>query len=143
MASRIQKRMAASLLKVSPKRIKFDQEALEDIREAITKADVRGLIKDKGIIRLQKKGIARKAPRKRSGHGSRKGKASARERPKDVWMARARAQRGMIKEFREKEILSRKDFQSLYRKIKGGYFRSRRHIKLFMEEHNMFISKAK
>ena len=45
-----QKRLAAYILKCSPKKVKFDETKLEEIKEAITKADIRGLIAQ-GIIR--------------------------------------------------------------------------------------------
>ena len=44
-----QKRLAAQLLKCSEKRIRFDPDKLSDIKEAITKIDIRGLINDKVI----------------------------------------------------------------------------------------------
>ncbi len=132
-----QKRLASKLLKASPKRIKFDSEALEEIKEAITKADLRGLIKDNAIIKKQKKGIAKKEKKKRSGPGSRKGKRSARESPKRAWINRARSQRALIRKLRDEKKLSTSDYRMLYLKIKGGFFRSKRHLKLFIDEHKL------
>ena len=44
-----QKRLAGQILKRSPKKIKLDPARLEDIKESITKADIRSLIIDKAI----------------------------------------------------------------------------------------------
>ena len=47
----IQKTLAAKVSRVSPKRVKLGTENLEDIKESITKNDIKGLIKD-GIITI-------------------------------------------------------------------------------------------
>ena len=38
-----QKRIAATILECSPSRVILDEERLEEIKEAITKTDIRGL----------------------------------------------------------------------------------------------------
>ena len=45
------KRLAAEILKTSQTKIKFVREALEDIKKAITRSDIRGLIAIKQIIK--------------------------------------------------------------------------------------------
>ena len=40
----VQRRLAAQMLKCGKNRVKFDPDSLEEIKEAITKADIRGLI---------------------------------------------------------------------------------------------------
>ena len=60
-----QKRLAAQMLKCSGKRVKFDTDRLDDIKEAITKVDIRGLIKDKAIIKIHSHGVSRGRARKR------------------------------------------------------------------------------
>ncbi len=141
-----QKKLAAKVLKVSPKRIKLNPARSEDIKEAITKTDIRGLIGDKAIIRKQKKGVSRarankikeqKAKGKRKGPGSRKGKKTTHTPKKETWMNKIRAQRKLLKELREKKLIDTKTFTNLYRKAKGGFFRSRKHIKLYIEEHRL------
>lgn len=146
MELKVQKRISASILKCSPKRVWFDEESLDDIKEAITKADLRSLI-SKGIIRIKpakvtSRGRARhravqRAKGRRKGHGSRKGKAGARLARKDNWKNMIRAQRDLIRYLKEKQIISRKDYRMLYSKCKGGFFRSRRHIRLFLEERGL------
>ena len=44
-----QKRLAAQILKCSKKRVKFDPDRSSDIKESITKADIRNLIKEEAI----------------------------------------------------------------------------------------------
>ena len=141
-----QKRLAAQVLKCSKKRVCFDQDRLEDIKEAITKADIRSLINDKTIKAKPVKGVSRARARKiavqkrkgrRKGLGSRKGKKTARLPKKVAWMNKIRIQRNFIKEIRSKKIIAKSNYQTLYLKAKGGFFRSKRHIKLYIEEHNL------
>ena len=144
----VQKRLAADILKCSKKRIVLDSERLEDIKEAITKADIKGLIIDKAVVKTQKKGVSRarakkrqiqKSAGKRKGHGKRKGKATARLPKKKAWAAKIRTQRKFIRELREKKIITQGVSRTLYMKSKGGYFRSRRHIKIYINEHSLTI----
>jgi len=143
---RLQKRLAADVLKCSEKRVWLDQDRLEDIKEAITKLDIRSLIVDGAIKEKPVKGIAKFRARKlalqkrkgrRKGVGSRKGRKTARLPRKDAWIGRIRMQRRFLKELREKGLVSTADYHSLYRKAKGGFFRSKRHVKLYIEEHRL------
>lgn len=138
-----QKRLAAQILKCSEKRIRFDPDRLSDIKEAITKVDIRGLIKDKAIRKMPAIGVSRGRARKRlvqrrkgkqRGAGSRKGSRSARLPSKREWINKIRAQRELLNKLKEKKIIDDKLYREFYLKSKGGFFRSRRHIKLYLEE---------
>jgi len=146
----VQKRLAGEIIGCSPKRVWFDETNLDDIKEAITKADIRSLI-NKGLIqekpaktnsrgRIRKTKIQKSKGRQR-GYGSRKGKSTARLSKKDVWMAKIRVQRVFIKMLRDKALVSKSIYSKLYMKCKGGYFRSKRHIKLYLEEHDLLNNK--
>ncbi|MFH1848729.1 MAG: 50S ribosomal protein L19e [archaeon] len=138
MRLKIQKRLAASILKASPKRVKFDTTRIEDIKEAITKEDVRKLLADKAITAKPKRGISRgRLTTSKQGAGSRKGKKTARLPQKGVWMAKIRAQRQLLKTLRDSGKIGKTIYHDLYRKSKGGFFRSVRHIKLYIEEHKL------
>jgi len=146
MQLKIQKRLAAQILKCSEKRIWLDSDRLEDIKEAITKADIKSLINDKSIKGKPVKGISKHRARKiavqkrkgrQKGLGSRKGKKTARLSKKSAWMNTIRLQRKFLKELRDKEIISKSSYQQLYKKAKSGFFRSKRHIKQYLEEHNL------
>ena len=146
----LQKRLASEVLKCSPKRVSFKADELTKIREAITKFDIRSLIKQGIIKKVPVKGVSRARAKKaqiqrrkgrKTGHGSRKAKASARLSPKTAWIARARAQRGLIKRMRTSGLLKNTSFRTLYAKIKGGFFRSKNHIKLYAKEQDMIQEK--
>jgi large subunit ribosomal protein L19e len=146
----VQKRLAASVSKRSKKKISIDNSRLEDVKEAITRFDIKSLIKDKAIKVMPIKGSSKVRIRKnqdqkkkgrRKGHGSRKGKATARLSKKDSWMIKIRNQREFLNELKSKDMLDNKVFRNLYNKTKGGYFRSKRHIKLYIEENSLIKKK--
>lgn len=142
----LQKRLAGTVLKVGPKRVRFDPARLNDIKNAITKEDIRQLISEGVISAVPERGISRSRAKKntvqkskglRKGYGKRKGRASARTPTKTTWINRVRAQRAFLKELKEKKMISSADFNEMYRKAKGGFFRSVRHVKLVVNEREM------
>ncbi len=146
----VQKRIASSLLKGSKKRVQFDSNRLEEIKEAITRADLKSLITSRAIAMKQKKGVSRarakiiqiqKAKGQKKGPGKRKGKATARTPRKELWITKIRTQRKFIKELKEKGLVSGETYRDLYMKSKGGFFRSKRHIKLYLTEQKLFLEK--
>ena len=143
---RNKKQLAARILKTSPEKVKFTTEALEEIKKAITRSDVRGLIAVKKITKDKSNQHSRAGARKinlqkrkgrRKGKGSKKGSKNSVTSKKDKWMSKIRAQRDFIKELRQKGLLSSTNYRSLYVKSKGGYFRNKRHIKLYLTEHSL------
>jgi len=144
---KVQKRLAAQILKCSEKRIVFHEERLDEIKESITRDDVRGLIQDRAIICTPKKGVSRVRANKRleqyrkgrrKGPGSKKGKANTHLPKKESWMNAVRLQRAFVAILKDKGHITKQSARDLYRKVKGGFFRNKRHIKLFAEEKNLF-----
>ncbi|MDP4012776.1 MAG: 50S ribosomal protein L19e [Candidatus Nanoarchaeia archaeon] len=146
-----QKRISASILKVGRNRVFFDPARLPEIKEAITRGDLKKLIADLAIQAKQENGTSRFRIRKnlkqkkkgrRKGQGSRKGTAKTRSHGKRKWINLIRVQRDFIKELRDKNLVTKATYHDLYGKTKGGMFRSKRHIKLYLEEHKL-IQNAK
>jgi len=141
---KVQKRLSSQLFGCSPDRVVFDNDRLEDIKQAITKRDLRLLIGDGAIskkagnftsrVRARKLALQKRKGR-RDGPGSRKGKFASRFKPKETWMNNIRVQREFIKLLLDNGIITRLAYRELYLKSKGGYFRSRRHIKLYLQDH--------
>lgn len=147
---RTQKRLAAQILNCSKKRIVLDEERLEEIKEAITKEDIRSLVKDGAIKRKPVKGICNVRTRKRKqqkrrgqrrGMGKRKGKSTARLPKKEAWMNKIRLQRKFLKELREKGVIKKSTYRELYSKANGGFFRNKRHLKLYITDNKMAVIK--
>ncbi len=140
------KALAAKIMKTSPKKVKFLADAIEDIKKAITRSDIRGLIAVKKIVKSGKNQHSRSGARKikaqkkkgrGKGTGRRKGSKHSIVSKKSKWIAKIRTQRVLLKELRDKSIISTKNYQMLCRKSKGGYFRNKRHIKLYLREQNL------
>ena len=149
---RHKKQLAGRILKVSKNKVRFAADALEDIKKAITRSDLRGLIAVKKITISQKNQQSRAGARKvatqkrkgrQKGHGSKKGKKYSVVNRKRRWILKVRAQRVFLKELKDGNKLSTKDFRELYSKSKGGYFRNKRHIKLYITEHELINKNGK
>lgn len=139
-----QRRLAAQLLKCGEHRVWFDPARLSEVKEAITKKDIRRLINDLAVQKRPEQGVSRGRARhhegqkrkgRRQGAAAREGSKFARVSAKRRWMDKIRTQRSFLKELKAKKIVDTTTFHSLYEKAKGGFFRSRRHIKLYLDEH--------
>ncbi len=139
----IQRRLASKVLKCGKNRIWFNPEMLEDIATASTKEDIRELIEKGAIKKKPVKGICRsrinlkrlkKAKGRSRGYGSRKGKKTARMPSKRLWIMRIRALRRRLRELKSSGKIDVKTYRILYRKAKGGEFRSVAHLNAVIEE---------
>ncbi len=143
MTLRTQRRLAAALLKAGRKRVWIDPEAEEEVREAVTREDIRRLIREGVIQAKQKRGISsyrrkkqmqQKRKGRRRGHGSRKGSKYARLSKKERWMRSVRSLRRLLRELRDEKKLSRRNYRKLYMMVKGGAFRSKAHLRSYLSE---------
>jgi large subunit ribosomal protein L19e len=141
-----QKRIAAEVLKVGGGKIWIDPEATEDVVEAITREDVRGLIEEGVITVKQKKGVSRgrarvranqKALGRRKGQGSRKGAKGARANKKKQWITKIRALRMRLKELRDDDYVDKTTYRKLYNKANGGEFRSVAHLNDYIKANGL------
>ncbi len=145
------KRLIASrLLKVGLDRVWLDPNRANDIKEAITRDDIRKLVAEGAILVKQKKGVSRgrfrelliqKRKGRRSGSASKKGTITSRLSKKTIWVNKIRAQREVLSELLQSSKISKEAYKDLRVKAKGGFFRSRRHIKLYLTEHNLWVKK--
>lgn len=133
-----QRRIAASLLKCGVNRVWFDPERITDVKNAISREDVRGLIGEGAIDDRQKVGVSRGRARARiakrayghcKGPGRRKGAAGARNPSKRAWIQKIRAIRKTLVELRADGTLDPHSYRILYRRAAGGQFRNVAHLK--------------
>ncbi len=137
------KRMAAEILGVGVNRVWIDPEQTDKAMTAITREDVRRLIKE-GIVKAKpEKGISRARWRKarrqrrkglRRGPGSRKGALRDRKRE---WVARVRALRKLLASLRRRRIITRATYRRLYTLVKSGVFQSRSQLKQYIKEKGL------
>lgn len=134
---RNQRRLAAAVLGCGEGRVWIDPLHADAVAEAVTRQDIRGLVK-KGYIRAaQKAGTSRSRARllaiqkesgRRKGPGSRKGAKGARSPRKAKWIRTIRPIRATLKDLRESGKVSPSVYRIYYRKAKGGVFRSKNHL---------------
>lgn len=119
--------LAARTLMVGKARIVFNKERLEEIKEAITKQDIRDLVKHKSILVDSPKGKRKKIKRKtRRRIGSIKKKVNKRKRE---YMTITRKLREFISELRKKNALTSEEYWKLRKEIRARAFRSKAHMK--------------
>ncbi len=139
---KFQRRLAASILKCGEERVWMDPNALDEIKEAVTREDIKMLIK-RGLIKRKKiKGTSRvranyikmqKEKGRRKGPGSRKGKKYARYPRKQRWMKTIRPIRATLKDLRDSGKIDRHTYRRFYRLAKGGTFKSRNHLLMHLK----------
>lgn len=138
------RRLAAAELKVGESRVWVnpDPEVAGTIADAITREDIRAQIEAGNIKAKPKKGNSRARIRARAeqrayghrkGPGHRKGAKGARTPRKEQWMAKIRALRRRLKELREEDQIDRHTYRMLYRKSKGGEYRSTAHLNAYIK----------
>ncbi len=131
------KRIAADILKVGENRVYIDPERIDDAKSAMTREDVKELIKAGVIKRREKEGKIRGKLRKRKRAGSRKGKKYSRKSKKRMWIERVRALRNLLRELVEKGSVEKKDKKTIYAKIKGNLFKGKKSLINYLKEHKL------
>jgi len=126
------RRIAADILKVGESRVKIDPKIKE--MTLLTRADVKNAINKGLIYKINKKGNASLNKGKRRTPGRKKGKKYALLSRKRRWILRVRSQRKLLRSL--KPILDNKSYKRIYRMVKGGYFRSKSHLLLYLREKN-------
>jgi large subunit ribosomal protein L19e len=136
--SSLQKKLAAKILKVGESKVWLNPASAKDIEAAITKIDVRRLIK-KGIIKTlpDKVRMPREKVKRKKGPGRRKGAKGAIVTSKQRWISTVRPLRRMLKELRATGQIDKQTYRKIYLLVKGGMFRSRSHLKIYLEQHDL------
>ena len=139
-----QRRLAASELNIGESRVWInpDPEVAGLLGDAITREDIRAQIQEGHIKAKPKKGNSRgriraKNAKRAYGHckgpGHRRGAKGARSPRKELWMTKIRALRKRLRELRDTGQIDRHAYRLLYRKSKGGEYRSTAHMNSFIK----------
>lgn len=138
--------MAAEILNCGENRVFFDPYLIDEIKMAITREDMRNLIKEGVIKKKYKKGISnyrknknheRKKRGRGTGLGKRKGKKGARTPKKRAWIRRIRPIRRELKKLRDRKVITTSNYRKLYKNAKGGLFHSVAHVNRYINEKEL------
>jgi large subunit ribosomal protein L19e len=119
--------LAARTLNVGKGRVVFNVNRLNEIKEAITKQDIRDLTTSGAIIIAEKKGrrtIVVKKSRRRSGSFKQKVVSGKRN-----YIIITRKLRAFLKNLKEKKLISREHYEKLRKEIRASNFKSLAHFK--------------
>lgn len=122
--------LAAKALKVGKKRIIFLTPRLDEIKEAITKQDIKDLQKD-GAIKIKEVKGRKKNIKKKKNRGPGKIKKKVKMR-KQVYATMTRKLRKYVSELKKLKRLGSEDVIDIRKKIRNRFFKSKAHLKEYV-----------
>jgi len=145
-----QKRLAADVMKIGTSRVWIDPTFEDEVSLAITRDDIKRLVDEGAIQKKQTTGVSRGRARyvieqkrkgQRKGPGRKKGKATSKLSSKDRWMIKIRPMRKELRKLRDNKKITSKTYRELYLKAKGNAFRNTAHLRTYISERKLEVSK--
>ena len=124
------KNLAVRALKVGRQRIVFLKSRLDEIKDALSKQDIRDLKEDGAIVVKEVKGRRKNVKRKRKrGVGKVKKRVNTR---KQDYVIMTRKLRGYVKELKNRGEISNEEVVEIRKRIRNKKYRSKAHLKEYI-----------
>ena len=134
------KELAAKTLGVGKNRIIFNMENLAEIKEAITRQDIRGL-KEEGVITIKSIKGRKKIKRRKTRRGPGKIKKKVNNR-KQVYVKITRKLRYYLKCLKERGVVDRELYLNIRKKIRMRDFGSKASLKEYLKSIEVDFDKV-
>lgn len=125
------KNLAAKALKVGKGRVKILEERMSEVKDALTKQDIKDLVKDGAIEVKEVKGRKKIEKRKRKrGAGKIKKKVNKR---KENYVIMTRKLRAYTRSMYIQGKVSKQEKEDIRKKIRNKFFKSKANLKQYIE----------
>jgi len=147
MSLKSQRRLASDVMKIGEGRVWIDPERIDYVEAAITREEIRKLVREGVIKPLPKTGVCRvrarilKEKRKkglRRGPGGKSGPARSKISKKQAWINRIRPIRKRMSELKDTRAISESDYRKLYDMSESGVFKSKAELERYIRTHNLW-----
>jgi large subunit ribosomal protein L19e len=134
-------------MKIGEGRVWIDPERIDYVEAAITREEIRKLVREGVIKSIPKKGVCRvrarvlKEKRKkglRRGPGGKSGPARSKISKKQAWINRIRPIRKRLSELKDTRAISESAYRKMYDMSESGVFKSKAELERYIQTKNLW-----